>query len=192
MSNIKLFYPKTGRDLRIQYPELRSIPEFSKLKSAKELLFVWYWSNPTSSVSDELPYKTRIDLCFKESEWKPDENTIRGLYENVWPESTKTACKRMEAFETESRNVARKVYKEIFANFSKFVAVDENDFKVVGESGSEGIDFAARKQYVDYATKIAQEMPVLIKKLEEGAGTEEDEEVKNTTKAIEDWHKSKD
>lgn len=194
MSDVTLFVPKTGRDLRIQYPELRSIPEFKKLTSAKEMLFVWYWANPTSPIADDLPFKKRIELCFKESGWKPDEQTIKALYEGVWPESTKSACDRMEKFETNMRNEARKVYKKIFANFSKFAEVNDNDFKVVDKDGqmTDAIDFAARKQYVDYATKIAQEMPVIIKGMEEGFGTDDATgEIIGTEKAIEVWHKSK-
>lgn len=190
MSDVTLFYPKTGRDLRIQYPELRSIPEFARLKSAKEMLFVWYWSNPTSPIDIDLPYKQRLDLCFENSGWKPSEEIVRAFYENVWPESTKTACSRMEKFETEMRNQARKVYKKIFANFSKFAEVNDSDFKVVGEDNEEHIDFAARKQYVEYATKIAQEMPDILKKMEEGFGTDDPAEIKSTEKAIETWHKS--
>lgn len=191
MSDVTLFYPKTARDLRIQYPELRAVPEFKKL-TAREMLFVWYWANPTSPVSDELAYRKRIELCLKESGWKPDANTIKLLYEDVWPENTKSACDRMEKFETNMRNEARKVYKKIFANFSKFAEVQESDFKIIDENGiDKGIDFSARKQYVDYATKIAQEMPVIIKGMEEGFGTDDDmTDIENKTKAIELWHKS--
>jgi hypothetical protein len=192
-NDVTLFYPKTGRDLRIQYPELMKIHEFKKLRSASQMLFVWYWSNPTSPVSPEMPFKKRLELCLKESGWKPDGATIKLLQEDLWPEDLKVACDRMEKFETNLRNQARKVYKEIFANFEKLAKVKDSDFQLVDKEGNNlGIDFAARNQYVTYATRIAQEMPDIIKKMEEGFGTDEaSTETGSNEKAIELWHKAR-
>lgn len=190
---ITLFKPKTGRDLRIQYPELYSVPEFKVLRSAREMLFVWYWSNPTSPVPAELPYKKKLELCFKESEWKPTNDIIRQLEENVWPDDLRLACDRMTKFEASLRNKARKVYKEIFTNFEKLVQVSDDDFRTTDKDGNSGIDFAARAQYVTAAKNIAAEIPNIIKKMEEGFGTDEEDVngTRTTEKAIDTWHKSR-
>jgi hypothetical protein len=191
-TNVTLFYPKTGRDLRIQYPELKSIPEFKNVNS-KELLFVWYWSNPTSPIEDDIPFRQRVEACVKMSEWKVSAETLKLLLENSWPENIQKASQRMQVFETMTRNKARKVIKEIFANFEKLVKVNDDDFKLIDKDGEyKGIDFAARKQYVEYGAKIASEMPGLINKLEEGFGTDDgSSEIGSNEKAIDIWHKSK-
>ncbi len=197
MEDIKSFYPKTGRDLRIQYPELRSIPEFKKLKGAKEMLFVWYWANATSPLNDDsqenLSYKNRIDKCLEMSGWKPSGEIVKAMYEDSWPDEIKFACARMERFETEVRNRARIVIKKILANFEKLADVSEDQFiKVEEETGQKSIDFAARSQYVNYSTKIAEALPGLIKNAEEGFGTDDDGDNQLGTgkKAIDLWHES--
>ena len=194
---MKSFFPETGRDLRIQYPELRSIPEFKKLKGSKEMLFVWYWANATSPLNDDsqenLSYKQRIDKCLELSGWKPSGEIIKQMYEDSWPDEVKFACARMEKFETEVRNRSRIVIKKILANFEKLADVSEDEFvKVDPESQIKSIDFGARKQYVDYAQKIAEALPGLIKNVEEGFGTGDDSEGQLGTgqKAIDIWHEA--
>lgn len=201
--NIKSFYPKTGRDLRIQYPELSSIPEFKKLKGSKEMLFVWYWANATSPLNDDsaenLSYKQRINKCLELSGWKPSGEIVKAMYEDSWPDEVKFACSRMERFETDVRNRARIVIKKILSNFEKLADVSEDQFVKVekinegseNESEVKSIDFGARKQYVDYAQKIAEALPGLIKNAEEGFGTDDEGgELGTGKKAIDVWHEA--
>lgn len=193
---ITSFYPKTGRDLRIQYPELQSIPEFKKL-GAGEMLFVWYWANATSPLNDDsqenLNYKQRIDKCLDLSKWKPSGEIVKQMYEDSWPDEVKIACSRMEVFEVAIRNKARIVIKKILANFEKLADVSEDQFiKFDEQTGQKAIDFAARNQYVNYSTKIAEALPGLIKNAEEGFGTDDGEGQLGTgKKAIDKWHDAK-
>ncbi|TXH54133.1 MAG: hypothetical protein E6Q97_11590 [Desulfurellales bacterium] len=98
-----IFAPRSGKDLKREYPELDDYPEFRGL-SGEELLFVWAWACPTSPFIDIVEEKRCtpcIDFAFK----RPHQNEARKQAYGAstgaapsFPDEIKNAIKRMERF----------------------------------------------------------------------------------------------
>jgi hypothetical protein len=98
-----IFAPRSGKELKREYPELDDYQEFRGL-SSEDLVFVWAWACPTSpflEIVEEKRCTPCIDFAFK----RPHQNAARKQAYGAdtgtapsFPDEIKNAIKRMEKF----------------------------------------------------------------------------------------------
>lgn len=192
-SKMILFGPKNGKDMKRLYPELRDIEEFEKLTD-KELLFVWWYCNPTSPLITDanIPDKMRVGYAYEEA-FGADGNADRRkvYYSFTFPNYVKLAIDRMKAFNPTVRIRSKNIVEKILQNFEKMADVNVDDFKTTDAKGNVEINWTGRNNYVTSAAKISEALPQLIEQVEQGFGVSSDK-VGNetTTKAIQRFHAS--
>lgn len=196
---ILLFGPKSGKSLLRLYPELSNEPIFKNL-ALEDLNFVWYVGNQSSPIDEDIEERTKYQMaanvCIKTSETKRKQFSNGDLSDDV-----KRAIVKMRTYSPDARMLAKKMAQQAFYKFKELLQVDvEKDFVRIVKTGKgeeaveiEEIDWSGRKSYVDSATKIIQELPELVKKIEEGFGITgtEKKDAKNGTTAIQRYHNSK-
>jgi len=189
-----LFGPQNETDLRRQYPDLWDVEEFVKL-SVGEMLFVWWFANPTSPLiaEDNLPDKNRSIKAYEKAfKSHPDENRKTNYYSLNFPDKIRLAIDRMKKFEPSVRIRGKMMLEKIMKNFESMIEVNMDDFKVKDDEGkSTGeIDFTARNNYVNSAKTIIQALPDLVSQVEQGFGVKDKGKEIEGEKAIDRFHKS--
>lgn len=180
-----LFVPNINKDkryiltdLRKEYPELNRIDEFKTLKTW-QMYFVWLYASPCSPYSKtEIPEGVRRKNATERALYDGVNNRLRlGVsdeeYANykrgVFPEEVNSAIRRMEMFNPNARFKARLAAEKILDDFMVFL----------DRSPHEIMDTEERKKYVEMCVKIHDELPTIIKNVEEGYG------VRTVTKKVE-------
>lgn len=173
-SPLLLFGPSSERDLKKQHPELNRIEEFKSL-STPQLLFVWWYANPTSPLRDSKSSKEKVLTALKKAWGDKLTDEIRDQYIVFdFPDNVKIAIDKMTFLRPNERAKAKVMVETIFKNFEKLVKISDEDFKLMDKEGNPmGIDWTGRKQYIDSVEKISSTLPQLLKQLEEGFGIEE-------------------
>ena len=158
---IKLFVPTT-KDLRQEYSELLSVPEFTQL-TQKEMNFVWGFANKTSTFSAIKNEKDRVLKCLH---YIADEISGKQVedYSNLnFPLHISTAIERMSRFDPYLRTQAKNLTEVIFENIKKVVNQDPAEIK----------DMDDKKKYIALSLDVLKSMPELIRQLENGYGITE-------------------
>jgi hypothetical protein len=169
----KIFDPYKVRpaDYRSRYPELKRIKEFEGL-TAVQLITIWWYANPTSelvtSIKDD---RARIEESLKRAGFTPDRSLKADLLKLNFDEKWAIAIERMAVVEPDIRDKARQMIEKLIENYEDMCDPDQYKDK-------DGIPDISK--FVNATTKIAQELPGLITKMEEGFGVsnrseEEDE-----------------
>ena len=158
-----LFEPG-DKDIRIEYPELAEVEEFADLKTA-ELLFVWYYANRSSPFYYVKNDRHKISNCIYHSFGKELTKEDKGKYQSRnFPQKIRDAIERMEHYNPSVRLKAKLTIERIFLNLQNMTEVSK-EMKEDMDS-----DLALRKQYVELSTKVAQDIPGIVRQLEEGFG----------------------
>lgn len=161
-------------DYRSRYPELKRIKEFEGL-TAVQLITVWWYANPTSdiviSMEDD---RSRIAEALKRANFKADRTLNADLLKLNFDEKWANAIERMSKVEPGIRDKARGMIEKLIDNYEDLC--DPEKYK-------DKDDVKDAKKFVDATSKIAQELPGLISKMEEGFGVSHrnDEEDENST-----------
>lgn len=191
-----LFGPRNKKALKKLYPELDNDPKFKGVEG-NDLLFAWYIGIPNSPIdhdlTDGLRWRSAANHCYSDQEKK------QAYGSGDFPEEVKIAIERFRHYSPEGRSAAKNIVQKIFHNFQKMVDVDmDKDFLVIRTIGKGDdkeeiaeVDWTAKKQYVDSATKIAESLPSLLKQLEEGFGITDKKTDENTgAKSIDKFHQN--
>lgn len=191
-----LWGPRNKKALKKLYPELDNEIRFKGVENA-DLLFAWYLGIPNSPIDNNLDdrfrWRSAAKHCF------PDGDKKMAYANGDFPEEVKVAIERFRNYAPEARSTSKNIVQKIFHNFEKMVDVDmDTDFLIIrtigkGEDREEikEIDWTAKKQYVDSATKIAESLPVLLKQIEEGFGIIDKKTDENTgAKSIDKYHQN--
>lgn len=170
-----LFAPKhdgSGRyiltDLRKEYIELSNIEEFKPL-NVWQMYFVWLYANPTSPYNqNQITVLQKRKYCADRAMYQSKNRLRQHIrpedYENycsgIYPEEVNLAIKRMETFSANSRLKAKIMAEKMFDDFMEFLNKDKSQIT----------DTEEKKKHVDMCLKILQDLPALIKNVEEGYG----------------------
>lgn len=192
---VYLFYPKSTRDLRFQYPELAKEKAFENL-SPLEVLFCWYHSNPTSPYFNMKNETERIKISIEKSFGDKMADNIRTNYlSNKIPDRVRIGMKRMSEYVPDIRFEARQLAIQQLNHLKSMANVTDEDFYIVDANGKKTIDWNARKAYVSVSVDIQKALPDLIKQVEQGFGIVEindpNEEEGDTTSELREFHKEK-
>ena len=122
----RILVPRGTREMFRDYPELRDYPEFKQTNlKPNDLMFVWFF-RCTMSPFYEKPDEKKLDECIEmaypskqQQELKKDE------YRNLrFPDNIKSAFKRMESFNGESRIEDYLYIKQVRANCKAILGKD--------------------------------------------------------------------
>jgi hypothetical protein len=202
MSKVTIFDPRgiKPEDYRHRYPELERTEEFERL-TPKQLIFVWWYANATSDlVLYEPDDYVRVGAALAKSGYIPTKNEKEAILDLRFSPDLAVAIKKMSTFDPGARFAAFKMVKKIFDQYQKIVDQGTDSFKTKSTKGTgentvvtEEVDTT---KYVNTTTKIAEELPGLLAKLEEGfavvtiAGDEVVAGEENSD--LRDWHTKKE
>ena len=194
---IRIFDPAGVKpdDYRHRFPELERTSEFDGL-SSRALIFVWWYANKSSDLvlytHDDYE---RVQEALKRSGFNPGKTEKERLLSLQFDSQTAVAIKKMAEFDPGARFSAYMMIKKIYDQYQEIIDLGPKAFVSKETTGKgedaitiESVDY---KRYVDVSAKIADELPGLLNKLEEGfaivniAG----EEVKaDESSDMKDWH----
>ena len=163
----RIFEPLSDdRSLKTDYPELSDVDEFRDL-SAKEMLLVWYFANKTSPFAAIKSVRTRmeksIERVYKNNALSQENRSA--LLTGVYPTKLKTAFDRMAKYDANVRSQANSMIQRIFDNYSNIVSLRRDEIQE--------LDDEQKAAYVNTASKVAKDLPDLVRQLESGYGIRE-------------------
>lgn len=194
---IRLFDPAgiKPEDYKHRYPELERTPEFSELHT-RALLFVWWYSNPTSEfVLDTHDDYERAEKALAKSQFNPGKTEREDILRCQFTSELAAAIKKMASYDPGARFKSYLMIKKIFDNYQTIIDQGPEAFTTTEGSGDSAVTYTDHKRYVDVSAKIAEEIPNLLHKLEEGFGivnmSGDDKDENEGASSIRDWHMSR-
>jgi hypothetical protein len=106
-----------------------------------------------------------------------------------------TAIKKMSELDPGARFKSYKIIQSIFNHYEKLIEEGTDAFKVIEGRGDNQIEYIDHKKYVDTSAKIADVIPGLLARLEEGFGIiniSGEEVIEDQASDLHDWHQNKD
>ena len=199
---IRIFDPAgiKPEDYRHRYPELDRTPEFEGLVP-RALIFIWWFANPTSDLVLYMPddYE-RVLEALKRSGFNPGKVERERILDLRFDSAMAVAIKKMASYDPGARFKAFMMVKKIYDQYQTIIDMGPTAFTTKTSTGkgddkveTEEVDY---KRYVDVSAKIAEEMPGLLHKLEEGfaiVNVEGDEKgLEGENSDLHDWHMGKE
>ncbi len=138
------------------------------------MITIWWYANPTSEILSIEDNQSRIIEALKRANYTPDRTLKAELLKLNFDEKWALAIDRMAVMEPSIREKARSMIEKLIVNYEDLCDPE----KYSDKDGVQDI-----KKFVDATTKIAQELPGLIAKMEEGFGVsnrDEDEDDNST------------
>ncbi len=171
--SIRLFDPEgiKSTEYRNKYPELLDIDEFTSLNS-KELILVWWFSNPTSPLFNIEGDRKRMAEALDRAKYSTSAIKRKELLNMAFSENMALAIERMKKFLPDYRSRAKQLMQDMFKQYETIANASLEDY--TDKDGNPD-----RKKYVDTTSKIIEILPDLLIKLESGFGIT-DEEVEGT------------
>ena len=176
-------------DYKKKYPELDTIQEFKTLKT-KELIFVWYYSNPTSYMIYQYPEKKDRAL----QAWSKamgtamqGQNFAEQFLDRRLPNQTKIeeAIRRMEKILPTVRFQAMEMVNKVFNDFKDLLDTPKSEFAKADGS----VDY---NSYMALRKNVLKELEEMVKLREIGFGISNRDETKiEGQKIIENYLKGK-
>jgi len=170
---MSLFFPdqSSKKTYVEQYPELAEHQCFKELKG-NEAMFVWLYASKESPFKDEQgvdKIEKAFDLAFK---GKEDYDTKNRYLKNKFPEHVRAACEKMGEFDPSVRSRALETAKKMFANMVAIGSLDISDLvnHKDEDTGEVTVGWDDMSKYMTTLQKVREEMPFMIKLLEENMG----------------------
>ena len=196
--SIRLFDPVGIKpdEYRHRYPELDREPVFADL-SAQALIFVWYYANQSSPLTMEiLDDYERVAEALKRSKYNPSkaerENILRLQFDSLMAE----AIKKMSEYLPNMRFQSYKIIANIFKHYQELIEMGPSAFVTIEGKGENKIEYTDHARYVTTSARIAEEIPSLLAKLEEGFGiidiTGNEVIEEGGVSSLRDWHRSRE
>lgn len=199
--NIRIFDPQgvKAEDYRHRYPELQRVVEFDGLHP-KGLMFVWFYANQTSPLVLYVPDDhERAEEALKRSGYNPGKVEREKMLNLQWDSQMAAAIRRMSEFDPDARFKAYKMVRNIFDHYETIIQMGPEAFQTstVEGKGDKTVttQYTDYKRYVDVSAKVAEELPGLLSKLEEGFAivTVTGEEIElGSNSDLHEYHAAKD
>lgn len=142
---------------------------------------MWYYANPTSDFVLIENDMERVSRALEAAHYTPVKRVKEDFLSLKFPENIAVAIDRMSRIEPDIRSKARNMIEKLLENYEDLCNKDQYGDK-------DGVIDV--KKYVDATTKIAQELPGLIAKMEEGFGisSKSDDEDEQRVEFSRDWY----
>jgi len=162
-SGYVLFCPKGETDLRKQYPELATYPEFGDKIGTGDMFFIWLFrctSSPVAHMKDKDKLNVCIDIAYKSEAIREERKVLwHGL---KFSGPIKAAMERMRSFNAIARIRRLQATKLLMDNCMEIIA------EGLPQDGKE------RGAYIERAAKAQKAMAEAARELEAGSfGVEE-------------------
>lgn len=138
-----LFAPRSPHGLKVDYPELTSVPEFKELP-ANEMLFVWAMACRTSPLSSIEPATSRIQACVHFAFQPALRKRMTHVMTTAMPPRVRSAIQRMQAYNNEARISEYAIMQKV-----------RNNIALIADRDLSAENDDARKAYLDQM-KVAQ------------------------------------
>lgn len=161
-ADLTIFGLTTDKDLRVEYPELDSIPEFKGMNK-KEVKLCWMIGNRTSPIYNMTPLSTKLKRALTlvyGPTWERKEDLLR-IADADFPANIQIGIERMAAFNPEYRLRARLLSQYMFDTLNEVVVMD---------TPVKDMDIEERKKYTDLLVKVHEALPKLVSTLETSFG----------------------
>ena len=195
---IKLFNPEGIKpdDYRHKYPELERTEEFSEL-SARALIFVWWYANPTSDlVLDIKDDYDRVAEAMKKSGFNPGKTEKDRMLKLQFDSNMAGAIKKMSDFDPGVRFKSYMMIRNIFDHYESLIRKGPEAFTVIEGKGDNQTTYIDHARYVTTSAKIAEEIPSLLVRMEEGFGiidiTGNEIPDEGVSDSFRDWHRGRE
>jgi hypothetical protein len=159
---VRLFGIESQGDLRIEYPELAETAEFAGMK-AKEVRLCWLLGNRTSPIY-KLSKKDRVlkALEITYGSYYDKNAEARLILEGNIPEHILLGIKKMETYNPEYRLKAKLLSQYMFEVLNKMIVLSESELI--------SMDIDEKKKYTDLVVKVHEQLPDMVKRLENSYG----------------------
>ena len=168
-----LFAPKSGRGLRVDYPELNEYQEFQGLKSV-DMLFVWWFSCKSSPYFDlRKPEREIVQMCIEKSKmWFDDDGKKERFLAQNFPEKISAAIALMKTFQPSVRTLGRLSAVRSLNNIRKLTSLqlDKDGNHNLFKNKDDEWDFKKRNDYMKMIISKEKEIDSIIEKAERGYG----------------------
>lgn len=174
-----LFDPKSKREIKNDYPELRKNKVFKDLNKS-QMLFVWFYANEASPLYKIEDDRERIGECIKRSfnfpgsRHKLNGSNVEKFLNKTFGKNIDNGIEEMLKYKLSPRILAKKMVDTTLKNYYAIINVDVTSSSFLDSEGE--IDFAKKKSYVDAAATIIKNLDGLIEKAEQGFGITESAE----------------
>jgi hypothetical protein len=171
LSEFSIFAPKSKRALYIDYPELKSYPQFKDLR-VHEMLFVWYYAceaSPFFHLNDDfIRSKKAADKSCMTSGGKLSISgpEYKSLIDCRFPAKIERAITVMQKFKVGPRIRAKMMFEKTLENIEKILNVDASDTSQFLNKDDE-VDWSKKKAFVDTITSATANIPKLVSQLED-------------------------
>jgi hypothetical protein len=188
------------------YGELNEIPEFAAIKIKLDLDFIWFYANPTSPfvkrIADDSERAHQVYAHVYAND-NYDEGRQADFRMLRFSEDMKMAIARMRIFKVDRRARAKMALEQAFNNCVQILEakliglpdedgsidelLDEEDEEVAAESKGEAKKalVMAYDKWVTASIKVREEMPKLLRDLEQGFGVVQAKHIADEMTAIE-------
>lgn len=159
----KLFEPKSDTsDLKVDYPELADIPEFRRL-TTKKLKFAYYYGCRGSEHYGVIDHAKKVERCLRDSGLRdiPRDELLRYM-DKQWEDDMVSAIRRFEKFRPSVRFQAKMLYEKMLEMTKTVLEKSMSDL--------DAVDAGGRKDIMDIINKANNQIPELVKQLEDGWG----------------------
>jgi hypothetical protein len=188
LKEITIFDPRENgqKTYKDRYPELSRTEEYKGL-SNKELMMVWWYSNPTSPLvrGDYNDYeKIEKSLEYVDPENKITKNRKKEYKELNFSSAFLRAAERMSKVDIYSREAGLDMLQNFMESFSSISKLKPDDFK----NHKDEVDY---EKYARTASTITAQLPQILKMSEEGFGVTKKVDSIEEESLIEKHHENK-
>lgn len=154
------YAPDSEKDLREQYPELKDIEAFQKIK-ARDLMFAWYYGVIYRDVVSE---RDRIQMSVRDAYGESlSDNAERSFIDRNFPNGVLGAMKEFEKYNLTGRLKQRSITEKTIINYQQIA--DQNISEYISNNDWESLD-----KWQRIVSRINGELPNLIANMENGFG----------------------
>lgn len=171
-SEYSMFLPRGKNSLRRDYPEIKEIEAFKKLRD-NDLLFCWFYGHEASPFFEISNPRRKSMLCYKyayvdiECANPPDENKFMI---GDFGSAIKDGIQKMETFRLRPRARAVRMMEKTMQHLDDLINTNLNGPEFLNKDDE--VDYTKKNQFIAALQKANEMMPVLINRLENGYSVE--------------------
>lgn len=155
-------FEPTGRNMKIDYPELGKEPEFKDLTNA-EMVFVWWAGNRTSpvfNIGNGLSERQRVYVAYKKAFGKAKNDTLQQYLSGIFPAKIALALKKMNTYVPHLRLQAKLMAEKTWEDYRRIISTDISSF----------VDAEQKAKHISMVQKVRADMPNILRDIELGYG----------------------
>lgn len=151
-------FEPTGRNMKVDYQELASVPEFKDLTNS-ELVFVWWVANRTSPVFN-LPERKKVYVAYKKAFGKVKNDTLQQYLSGIFPAKIALALEKMKTYIPSVRLEAKLMAEKTWEDYRKILSTNIDSIT----------DADAKSKHLNMIQKVRADMPNILRDIEMGYG----------------------